>query len=195
MNKFLPLNLQYFAADTGIEGGAPDEIKAPIVDEPKDNMIPKTRFDEINSKYKEMVEKMSAIESAESERQKQLEEDKKRQAEEQGKFQELYQTAQKELEGYKVYEERTKALEGVIVGMVETKLTAVPKELHDLVPTNLTSEQTLDWLNKAESKGLFGKKEESPKEIGKPSNHSTDKPKIDKAELSALDKIIAGLGK
>jgi len=79
--------------------------------------------------------------------------------------------------------------------MVETKLETIPKELHDLVPTNLTPEAKLDWLNKAESKGLFGTLKTEVKEVGKPSNKSNEQPKVDKANLSPLDKILAGLGK
>lgn len=56
--------------------------------------------------------------------------------------------------------------------MVDEKMKVVPKELADLIPTNLTAPQTLDWLNKAEAKGLFGSQ---VKEIGKPMNHSTEK--------------------
>lgn len=191
-----------FEADGGQGGGSNSQSEpqktttdstAPA-DKPKDEtMIPKSRFDEINGKYKEMLEKFSAIESAEAERQKAAEEQARKQAEEQGKFQELYQNTQKELEGYKAYESRTKELETVITSMVEAKLNSVPTELHDLIPNNLNAEQTLDWLNKAEAKGIFGKPE--PKEIGKPMNHSSDSPKLDKANLSPLDKILSGLGK
>lgn len=159
----------------------------------KDQMIPKTRFDEVNAKYKEMLSKMDAIEKAEAERKKEAELKELEAKKEQGKFEELYLNSQKELETLKLSQSRATELETVINGMVETKLKAVPEEMKDLIPANLTAEATLDWLNKAESKGLFGKAE--VKEIGKPSNKSTETPKVDKANLSPLDKILAGLGK
>jgi dsDNA-specific endonuclease/ATPase MutS2 len=173
------------------------EVKEPEVkkEETKqqDAMIPKTRFDEINEKYKEMAEKVSAFEKAQEQAKADAEAKELEAKKEQGKFEELYQTTQKELETYKQYENRSKELEGLITNMVEEKLKSVPEEMHDLVPSNLTAEQTLDWLSKAESKGLFGTKE--AKEIGKPSNQSNEKPKVDKANLSPLDKILSGLGK
>ena len=50
-------------------------------------------------------------------------------------------------------------------------------------------------VTKAESKGLFGTLKTEVKEVGKPSNKSNEQPKVDKANLSPLDKILAGLGK
>lgn len=195
-NLYMPLDLQYFGGE-GEPQGEPQQTE-PKQGEPqgepkKDIMIPKTRFDEINSKYQEMAEKVAEFERKQAEAQAELERKELEAKKEQGKFEELYINTQKELEGYKKYETRTQELEALIKGMVDSKLEAIPKEMQDLVPTNLTVEQTLDWLNKAESKGLFGKKE--PLEIGKPSNANPTAPKVDKANLSALDKIIAGLGK
>lgn len=193
--QLLSLDLQYFA-----EGGEGGQETDPVTDEPKtpetktETMIPKTRFDEVNGKLKEMADKVAEFEKAHAQAQADAEAKELEAKKEQGKFEELYLNTQKELETTKKYETRTQELEALIKGMVDTKLEAIPKEMVDLVPTNLTVEQTLDWLNKAESKGLFGVKQE-PKEVGKPSNKSNEAPKVDKANLSPLDKIIAGLGK
>lgn len=175
---------------------ATPEAVEPEVKEPEvkaDPMIPKQRFDEVNGKYKELLEKVTAFEQAEQQRQAEAEQLELERKKEQGKFEELYQNSQKELEAFKKYESRTQELESVITGMVESKLKSIPEDMHDLIPSNLSAEQTLSWLDKAESKGLFGKPE--PKEIGKPSNKSTDSPKVDNANLSPLDKILAGLGR
>lgn len=188
-----------FQADGTGGGGGQSEPQAqsqePVKqDEQKqDPMIPKSRFDEINSKYKEMAEKVAEFERIQAEAQAEAERRELEAKKEQGKFEELYINTQKELEQMKAYQNRATELETVISSMVESKLESIPQEMHDLIPTNLTAEQTLAWLNKAESKGLFGKPE--VKEIGKPSNKSTDSPKVDKANLSPLDKILAGLGK
>ena len=193
--KFTPM----FQADGTGGGGGQSEPQAqsqePVKqDEQKqDPMIPKSRFDEINSKYKEMAEKVAEFERIQAEAQAEAERRELEAKKEQGKFEELYINTQKELEQMKAYQNRATELETVISSMVESKLESIPQEMHDLIPTNLTAEQTLAWLNKAESKGLFGKPE--VKEIGKPSNKSTDSPKVDKANLSPLDKILAGLGK
>lgn len=180
----------------GQEVKAPEgEVTAPKPEgtEIKDPMIPKSRFDEINSKYKEMSEKVSEFERMQAEVQAEAERKELEAKKEQGKFEELYLNTQKELDTLKTYETRSKELETLITGMVETKLQAVPKEMHDLVPANLTAEATLEWLNKAESKGLFGTPE--VKDIGKPSNKSNEAPKLDKANLSPFDKILSGLGR
>jgi predicted nuclease with TOPRIM domain len=175
----------------------PEEVKAPEVtpEQKSDPMIPKTRFDEVNAKYKELAEKVAQFEEAEAKAKADAEAKELQAKQEQGKFEELYQESQKELDSFKAYETRAKELETVITGMVETKLNDVPKEMHDLIPTNLSAEQTLDWLNKAEAKGLFGTGKSDVKEIGKPSNKSNEAPKVDKANLSPLDKILAGIGK
>ncbi|MDQ0976626.1 putative nuclease with TOPRIM domain [Neobacillus niacini] len=195
VKKLFPM----FNADLGSGGGStppaqdPPATDPPAQDPPKDTMIPKTRFDEVNNKLKEMADKVAEFEKAQADA-KALADQKELDAKkEQGKFEELYLNTQKELDTYKQYESRTKELEGTILKMVETKLESVPKEMHDLVPTNLTAEGTLDWLNKAEAKGIFGKPE--VKEIGKPSNKSNESPKVDKSNMSALDKILSGLGK
>lgn len=159
----------------------------------KETMIPKTRFDEVNGKLKEMADKVAEFEKIQAQAKADAEAKELEAKKEQGKFEELYLNSQKELETLKLSQTRATELETVIAGMVETKLKAVPEEMHDLIPANLSAEATLDWLNKAESKGLFGKPE--AKEIGKPSNKSNESPKIDKANLSALDKILSGLGK
>lgn len=180
----------------GQEVKAPEgEVKEtkPEGTEIKDPMIPKSRFDEINSKYKEMSEKVAEFERFQSEAKAEAERKELEAKKEQGKFEELYLNTQKELDTLKTYETRTKELESLINGMVESKLKTVPEEMHDLVPANLGAEATLEWLSKAESKGLFGKPE--VKEIGKPSNKSNEAPKIDKANLSAFDKILSGLGR
>lgn len=159
----------------------------------KETMIPKTRFDEVNGKLKEMADKVAEFEKIQAQAKADAEAKELEAKKEQGKFEELYLNSQKEIETLKLTQSRATELETVITGMVETKLKAVPEEMHDLIPANLSAEATLDWLNKAESKGLFGKPE--AKEIGKPSNKSNESPKVDKANLSALDKILSGLGK
>jgi seryl-tRNA synthetase len=173
----------------------PEGSQPEVKETPQENMIPKSRFDEVNSKYRELAEQVTKFQEAEAQRQKEAEQKELEMKKEQGKFEELYVNTQKELEALKQYQTRSTELEGLISNMVETKLSTIPEEMHDLVPTNLTPEAKLDWLNKAESKGLFGSQKPEPKEVGKPSNKSNEQPKVDKANLSALDKILAGLGK
>jgi seryl-tRNA synthetase len=165
----------------------------PVVSK-NDNMVPKNRFDEINNKYKDMLAQIQEFQRLETERTKQDEENARKKREEQGEFQRLYEETQKKLEETKKFEERSNQLEKVINSMVETRLTSIPKEFHDLIPANLSAEKTLEWITKAESKGLFTPKQSKSDEIGKPFNHSNEGPKVDSKSMSALDKILAGLG-
>ncbi|MGF9741589.1 hypothetical protein ABEX38_29920 [Priestia megaterium] len=205
MSIFLKrLNLQFFSQEGA--GGGQVEPKVnqdpqgqtgdPAQVEPKSNqesMIPKSRFDEVNTKMKAMEQQIAEFTRLQAEAQKAEEVKALEAKKEQGKYQELYEKATQDLESFKPYETRAKELETLINGMVEQKLTAVPEEMKDLIPSNLTPEATLEWLSKAEAKGLFGKAE--VKEIGEPSNRQQQEPKVEKGKMSALDLIISGLGK
>jgi hypothetical protein len=153
---YLPLNLQFFAEEASDQSSA--ETKNPDkVD--KEHMIPKSRFDEVNHRFKEAQSQLEQF-TAEKEA------SEKKSAEEQGKFQELYEATSKELYGFKSkyqdVEKRSQELESVVKSLLQTKLEAIPDEFHDLIPDNLSIEGKLDWINKAEAKGLFGKRPQQP---------------------------------
>lgn len=162
----LPLrlgDLQFFA-EPGDPPADPEDPPNPEDDpeppaDPKDIMIPKTRFDEVNTKYKTAQEQLDKLlkdqEDAELEKKKQ-----------QGEFENLYNKATEDLETYKGnYEKsttRVEQLEGIITSMLNTKLESIPEEFRDLIPENLSPEQKLDWITKADSKGLFKDKSQDP---------------------------------
>lgn len=64
--------------------------------------------------------------------------------------------------------EKAKAerLETAVKSILDSKLTAIPEEYKDLVP-DVDDLAKLDWISKAEAKGLFAKKENPEIEIGK----------------------------
>jgi len=199
--KFLPLNLQHFAADAAGEGAnntddsqnnAQQESSNPTTQDDKGTndqniMIPKTRFDEVNTKYKDAKEQLDKI------LQKQKDEELERQKQ-QGKFEDLYNTATSDLEKYKKDFEsantRVEELEGVINSMLNTKLETIPEEYHDLIPDNLNPEQKLDWISKAETKGLF--KDTTQEPVGGQTN-PTQQPQ-DLSELSATQLLSMAYG-
>lgn len=80
-------------------------------------------------------------------------------------------TDQISIEQEKVTALQTKVTEyeTVIKGMVEAKVANVPEEYRELLPDGSLSKQ-LDWINKAEEKGLFSneKKTNPAVDIGKP---------------------------
>ncbi|MGM0904257.1 MAG: hypothetical protein ACQEXB_24535 [Bacillota bacterium] len=205
MNKklLLPLNLQLFAegadatpseatknTDTnGVQNTQNSAGEASNQQtEQAQHMIPKSRFDEVNQKFKDVQTQLNELLSAKQEA------DRKAQ-EEQGKFQELYENTSKEYSDFKSKFEsvdtRAKELEGVINGLLETKLEAIPQDYHDLIPGNLTPEQKLDWINKAETKGLFGKREQKP--VGETTNPSHAQA-FDLNSLSPVQLMKAGYG-
>jgi len=200
----LPLNLQFFAEGEG-ESTATDansseatvntdngvsnkDTSAPAQPQQSEVMIPKHRFDEVNNKYKEVKAQLDAIlaQQAEAERKAQ---------EEQGKFKELYEQTTNELTSFKSkfeqIEARAKQLESVIQSLLETKLSAIDEQYHDLIPDNLSPEEKLAWIDKAEQKGLFKKKGQTP--IGEGTNPSQAQT-IDLNSLSPIQLLKAGYG-
>lgn len=161
----------------------------------KDETIPKHRFDEINSKYKEMSKQLEAFKTAQTAAETKRAEDERVSKEKQGEFEALYKTSQGELETLKGSNshsgERVATLETVINGLLETKMVNVPKEFHDLIPENLAPEQKLAWVNSAESKGLFGAKPKAP--VGGTTNPNTEQTS-DLNQLSPMQMLRAAYG-
>jgi hypothetical protein len=153
-----------------------------------EHMIPKSRFDEVNRKYKEVLAKLQEIEKAK-------EEEEKAKAEQLGEFEKLYRESEakvKTLEAeHKTATERVKALESLIESMVETRLKQIPKEFHDLIPQHLAIEEKLAWIEKAQEKGIFKKEEKQDVKIGEPMNVKVDN-KPDLKSMSPMAKLLAG---
>ena len=200
--KYLPLNLQFFAEgaetnadhssdatlNTEVQGDNTPAGSESTSTEAKAHMIPKTRFDEVNARYKDVQTKLDELLAQKAQAEKEAQE-------KQGKYQELYETTTKELTDTKTkytdVETRAQQLEGVINGLLETKLEAIPAELHDLIPEHLTPEGKLDWINKAEAKGIFGKKQQAP--VGETTSPSHSQA-VDLNALSPISLLRAGYG-
>lgn len=105
----------------------------------------------------------------------------------QGKAKEV-ETLTATVETMKVEAEKTKAelkeYEELVSNLIETKLKEVPEDYKELIPDNLSLKQKLNWLEKAEAKGLFNKEEKKKPnvEIGKPMN--VDAPSVDTSKLT-----------
>ncbi|OMI07722.1 hypothetical protein BVL54_20070 [Bacillus paralicheniformis] len=118
MSILLPLNLQFFSADTGNggEGGDTGQDTATQTPEPGSQetnpetpMIPKTRFDEVNTKMRAMEEQLKAFEEEKAKLQQAEEERQKAEAEKRGEFEELYRSKEKEVEGLLTFKQRAEA--------------------------------------------------------------------------------------
>lgn len=77
--------------------------------------------------------------------------------------------------------------EGILQNIVESKMNNVPEQFKDLVPSNMSLTEKLNWLDKAETTGLFTTKEKANTqvEIGKPMN--VESPKVEMEKLSASE--------
>lgn len=74
--------------------------------------------------------------------------------------------------------------EGILNGIIDSKLQEIPENLRELVPANLSLKERMDWIAKAEKSGLF--KVSNPDiEIGKPLNPNNVKQTTDTSKLSA----------
>jgi len=176
----LPLNLQFFAADPEPEG---DPEPAPEGD-PKskpDKTVPYSRFDEVNKRANDAEAALQKIKDDEAERERLA-------REKQGEFEKLYQEADgkaKEFEtNYTTVKEKADRLEGVMTNMLNAKLETVPEEYHDLIPENLSSEEKLEWVTKAEAKGLLKDKSKEP--LGRGTNPAGSATDLDGLPVSQL---------
>lgn len=86
--------------------------------------------------------------------------------------------------------------ETVLEELVKSKLDNIPENYRELVPSNLPLKDTLNWLNKAESTGLFGqaKKEVPNVEIGKPMNPTSNKQHIDYSTMRPATMLAMAYG-
>jgi hypothetical protein len=180
MPKFLPLNLQYFAEGDPEPAGAGEPNNKGGAE--PNNPIPYDRFKKVNDEKNDLKEKYEALI-------KQQQDDDLQKKQEQGQFEELYKTASSELETFKQQfqsaDEKIKEYEGVINGLLTSKLELIPEEFHELIPDNLSTQQKLDWINKAEEKKLFTKKN-SP--LGNATNFNQSQ-NIDVSKMNSLEKM------
>lgn len=194
--SYLPLNLQYFAEvndnvtpSDETKNTVPNDVSDKSTAPAQEHMIPKSRFDEVNQNYKQMKEQLDKLLADKAEQERKVQE-------EQGQFQELYKSASEQLNDFKSkteqFESRTKELEGVIGQLLEAKLSDIPEEFHDIIPDNLGAEQKLAWIERAQTKGLFGAKAQSP--IGESTNPGNSQA-IDLSKLNPIQLFKAGYGK
>lgn len=209
----LRLNLQHFAEGSeGDEGGSGEgdegnqdgqtsdgkEKTDNKTDENQEHMIPKSRFDEVNNNFKAMKEELDEIKTEREKTKKAQEKQEREEAEKRGEFENLYNETKQEAETFKSQveqaNERVESLEGVINGLLESKLEAIDEEYHDLIPDNLTPEQKLSWVNNAESKGLFGSKQEKQEPLGEQTNPQGNQ-EVDVNKMNPIEMMMSGYGK
>lgn len=87
--------------------------------------------------------------------------------------------------------DKLSSYEKVLNTIVESKLKEVPEDYKDLIPEGDLVKR-LDWLNKADEKGLFGNKSEQP--IGKRTKANSDDVKKEVGNLSPVQSMSAAFG-
>jgi hypothetical protein len=158
-----------------------------------EKFIPKSRFDEVNNKMKELQDQLDKFTKAKE--QEELEAKKKK-----GEFENLYNETHKELEKFKgehkVASERVTQLEGLIQTLVDAELEAVPEELRDLVPENMTPEQKLSWITNAKKKGLFGatQNNKADQPLGDATNNQQQTQQVDFSKMSVTELLKNAYG-
>lgn len=84
------------------------------------------------------------------------------------------------------YKTKVTEYEAVLNEILNSKLEKVPENFKELVPKNISIKEQLEWLNKAESNGLFEvKKSVGDIEIGKPMNPKNPTQMVDTSKLTA----------
>jgi len=107
-------------------------------------------------------------------------EDAKMRAEEQGKYQELYESKEQEVSGLK---DRAEAAEAALDKYFESEIAGIPEEKQALIP-DMDTASKLAWFQKAKAAGMFGDGKGKTPEI-KPSE---DPNKIDLSGMSPVEK-------
>ncbi|MEC1786079.1 hypothetical protein [Schinkia azotoformans] len=172
MSQFLKnLNLQFYSADTGNNQGGGQQNQGDNNNQNNNgdqssadskntdnNMIPYTRFKEVNDNYKAVKDQLDQLLKDKAN----ADEDAKKK---QGEFESLYNDLKSKHEPletqFKEYQETFKSL-------LKTKLESVPENMRDLVPSGSELEQ-LKWIENAIAKGLF--KQQQAQDFGNNGNN------------------------
>lgn len=112
-----------------------------------EHMIPKSRFDEINTKAKKLEDELRKIEE---ERQKEIEE----RLVEQQQYKELAEKRGKDLAELQAKAQKVDAYEQTLTAVYEASLQELPEDMRDLVPEELSIQQKLNWLSKNKARLL-----------------------------------------
>ena len=111
----------------------------------KENFVPKSRFNELNTKLKESQARLATVEKEQA---SQLE----KQLVEQGKHKELAEERAKKIAELQPKADQVDAYEKSLVGVLEAQTEDIPEQMRDLIPSEYTTQQKLDWIAQNRSK-------------------------------------------
>ena len=112
---------------------------------PAENMIPKSRLDEVIAQRDAATKKAEALEKAQQDAEK-------KRLEEANQYKELYEKTQTELSSLKPKAEQVDDYEKTLSDVLAEQVAELPEEFRDVIPDGLSTKQKLDWLAKNKSK-------------------------------------------
>lgn len=137
----------YYSPDKGNGEGEVETKEAPAEVEKTDSpMIPKERFDEVNSRMKEYEKKLQAQEKA-------LKEAQEARLKEKEDYKQLYEQTTAELSELKPLAEQVETYKETMERLFESQVADIPEEMRSLIPDELSVKQKLDWI--ARNKNLL----------------------------------------
>lgn len=113
--------------DTQDDNQQPTESTPPAGAKSTEHMIPKSRFDDVNNKFKDLQAQLEQLQAA------QLEKEKTELAE-QNKFQELYEQAKQELDSLKSVKETATRYQEALHATNQSRIEQVPEDKRSLIP-------------------------------------------------------------
>jgi len=105
------------------------------------HMIPKERFDEVNSRMKEYEKQFKAAEKA-------LQEAQEARLKEKEDYKELYEQKMSELSELKPLADQVESYKETMERLLEAQIEEIPEELQTLIPDEMTVKQKIDWIAK-----------------------------------------------
>lgn len=171
MNKFLPLDLQFFSEDPPPVVDPPTEPAAP-----NDQMIPKSRFDEVNNKFKEYKTNYETLLNEKNQWDTTKQE-----------LESSTQNATNELATVKTQSEqqieKITNYETFLGELLTSKTDSLPDGVLSLMPEGDVMSK-LGWIAKAEASNLINN---TP--VGGATNVNNNTPPLDTSNMSAVQKM------
>jgi ribonucleoside-triphosphate reductase len=133
----------YLSPDKGTGGSdgtaADDGTSAVTKNSDNSHMIPKTRFDEVNNRSKELEKELAAVKEA-------LNKAQTSRLEEQEQYKELYEKTASELSEIKPIAEQISVYKKTVGTLLEAQVAEIPEEMRSLIPEELGDVQKLNWI-------------------------------------------------
>jgi phage I-like protein len=119
---------------------APAQVSTPAPSAtPDEHMIPKSRFDEINTERQQLAARLAQIEAERNaETEKRLEE--------QNRWKELAESRATELAQAKAEAAKVGEYETTLAALLEKQVADIPEDKRALIPTYGTTQQRLEWI-------------------------------------------------